>query len=978
MRPHSALPTLLVPLLLGCAAAPGARAAAKEAHPTGGAQEPQELGPIRFGDPEQLAYTEPFFPGATYDPDVVTPDAVLGQTHGTRLSHHAEVNECFRLWAETSERVTLHTYARSHEGRELVYAVIASPANQARIETIRANLARLADPRELSDAEGERLIAETPPVAWMAYSIHGDELSGTDAAVALGYHLTAGTSADVTDLLERIVVVIDPCQNPDGRERIISMVEQSAGYTPNIDYASMHRGRWPHGRGNHYLFDMNRDWMAGTQPETRGRWKAALRFNPQLFVDAHEMGSLDTFLFYPQAEPINPAVHSELTEWQGVFAAGAARAFDRYGWSYYTREWADGWAPFYSDAWSSLIGAVGILYEQAGTAGSSLRRASGEILTYREAVHHQAVASLANLRTLAERRDDVLASFLAGKRENVAAETPGEERVFVLPAGRNGFRERELLRTLLGQGIEVWRAGEAFTGANAEGAHGERAEEVAFEAGALIVPARQPQARLVRAYLSFDQRMDKEALQSEREELERKGSSKIYDVTAWSLAHALDLDAWWCDRFDVPSTRVDEPPPAPAGLLAAENPVAWLVDGADDGAVCFAAQAMELGLAVNFADEKFTSGGRSYARGSLLLRRAENPGDLEDLRGRIARASKRAGVNVFESGSGRSPDEGPDLGGGHFHLLARPRIAVLANSPVASDRYGHLWHHLDTVLGVPFTILDAQSFGHGDLRRYNVLVLPPGADSALRGAKEELETWVSSGGTLVACAGSAAELTSGRLGLASATLRRDAIEDLDPYYLAARRERTARAIEIDERLVWDGEPSEAAPDDVEGDGEEPAQKPQEGEAKDAGEEKEKEKEKELKEPPADRDAWMRTFSPYGVNLLSYPNPEQWITAGCGERLAAPFSGSQVLLTRDRAAVRLAPAAELRLGGLLWPEARERIAESAWLVVERKGDGQLILFAGMPAFRGYNHGSGRLFSNAVIYGPGLGADQPLGW
>ncbi|MED6336093.1 MAG: M14 family metallopeptidase [Planctomycetota bacterium] len=942
-------------VLLGCAVPPPASAAP----PQGEAEAPV----LRFGDPPALAYSKPFFAGTSYDPSVPAPDAILGQTHGTRLSHHSEVLSCFEALAAASERVTLHPYARTHEGRQLVYAVISSQANQTRMEQIRANLARLADPRGLSDEDARGIIARTPPVAWMAYSIHGDELSGTDAAIALGYHLAAGTNAQVEELLEKIVVVIDPCMNPDGRERIIGMVEQSAGYTPNLDYASMHRGRWPHGRGNHYLFDLNRDWMVGTQPETRGRWSAVLDFNPQLFVDAHEMGSLDTFLFYPQAEPVHPAFGPRHVEWQRIFAAGAARAFDEHGWSYYTREWADGWAPFYSDSWSSLAGAVGILYEQAGTAGSPLRRASGEILTYREAVHHQAAASLANLRTLAEQRTALLESYLADKRANVAAETPGNDRVFVLRPGGHSGREREFLRMLLGQGVEVFRATAAFSGTDAASAVGEAEVEVAFPPGSLVVPARQPQSRMVRAYLEFDTRMSATALQGEREELERKQSSKIYDVTAWSIPHALALDAWWCDAPEVDLERVQEVPAAEGALVECAAPVAWVVDGTDDGAVAFAAGAMERGLSVTISDAAFSAAGRSFSRSSLVLRRAENPGELAELRARVLEAAQRSAVQVIEASTGRSPDEGPDLGGGHFGLLARPRIAVLANTPVSSDRYGHLWHHLDTVLGVPFTILDATSFRRPDLRRYNVLILPPGGlDGVLRSAEEGLAAWVRAGGTLVACAESAAALTRERLGLASAVRRRDVLEDLDPYLLAARREREARAVEIDERLVWEGTPAEAAAESDDGEEESDA---------DSGD-------NAPSEPAEDRDAWMRTFSPFGVNLLAHTDSDAWITAGCAERMPVPFSGSTVLHARSGVAVRLATAEHLRLGGLLWPEARERTAEGAYVVVESKGHGQVILFAAMPAFRGYNHGTARLFSNAVIYGPGLGANPPLDW
>lgn len=953
-------PTLFViAVLLGCAVPPPAASAVIQ----GGEGDAV----LRFGDPPQVAYDAPFFPGAAYDASVPDPEAVIGQALGSRLSHHAEVLACFEALAAGSERVTLSDYGRTHEGRRLVYAVVASPAHQARMDAIRADHARLADPRGLSEEEALEIIARTPPVAWMGYSIHGDELSGTDAAVALAHHLAADTTADTARLLDEVVVVIDPCMNPDGRQRIIGMVEQSAGYTPNFDYAGMHRGRWPHGRGNHYLFDLNRDWMAGTQPETRGRWRAVLSFHPQLFVDAHEMGSLDTFLFYPQAEPIHPAFGPRHVEWQSTFAAGAARAFDEHGWSYYTREWADGWAPFYSDSWSSLAGAVGILYEQAATAGTPVRRPSGEVLTYREAVHHQAAASLANLWTLAERGDEVLASFLADKRASVAADTPGNDRVFVLPPGPHHGRERELLRILLGQGVEVFRAEAPFTGAGAEGSLGQREDEVRFAAGSLVVPARQPQGRMVRAYLDFDTRMGRAALQSEREELERKGSSKIYDVTSWSLPHALGLDGWWCDTVEVALKAVTDVPTAPGALLECAAPVAWAVDGDDDGSVAFAARVLERGLSVHLSDAPFTAAGRRFARASLLLRRAENPGPLSELRAVLAEAASQAGVEVVEAATGRAPDDGPDLGGGHFGLLTPPRIAVLANSPVSSDRYGHLWHHLDVVLGVPFTILDAAALQRADLRRYNVLVLPPGGlDGVLRAAADDLESWVRAGGTLIACASSAAALTRERVGLSSVVRRRDVLDDLDPYLLAARRERAARTVEIDERLVWEGVPTEASAPGAAEDAQPDAGGGAEEDAAGAA---------EPSESAAARDEWLRRFSPFGVTLLARADPDAWITAGTPPSLPVFYSGSTVLLARSGVAVRLARAASLRLSGLLWPEARERTAEGAYLVTESVGHGQLILFASQPAFRGHHAATGRLFSNAVVYGPGLGADAP---
>ncbi len=955
-------------LALGCTTSP---AAARQE--TSAAQE-RRFQPIHFGDPAEHAYDEPFFPEVPLDETIPTPDSILGVKHGSRLSHHAEILACFRAWAAASSRVRLEPYGTTHEGRELLVAVISSPRNLARLDAIQADLAELADPRGLAGAEAERIVRDSPAVAWLGYSIHGDETSGSDASLAVGHLLVAGRGKEIDDVLEKLVVVIDPCLNPDGRERILALVEQSAGRTPNLDWASMQRGRWPHGRGNHYLFDMNRDWMAGTQPETQGRWRIARSFHPQLFVDAHEMGSLDTFLFYPQNRPVNPNLPPKLLEWQRLYAEGAARAFDRAGWSYYSREWADAWGPFYSDSWGSLLGATGMLYEQASTSGFALRRNAGEILTYREAVHHQAVASVANLETLAARRSEALRDTLENARRSVDPATPGNERAFVVLPGRNADREQELLRILTSQGIEVFRATAEFRARQVEGAAGQQEDERSFPAGTWLVPAGQPLRSMVHAYLDFDPRMELEDLRREREELERKGRSRVYDVTAWSLPLALDVDAWWCTQPDVAREPLVPSPTRDVTIVGGAPAVNWLVSAADDASVAFAARAMERGLALNASDEAFSvlAEGKpiAFPAGSFLVRRAENGGDSAAVEERVLRAAREAGVHTLvRSGTGLSPDEGPDLGGQHFDLLARPRVALVGNSPVAEDTYGHLWFFLDTVLGVPFTLLDAQSLGDYDLRRYNVIVLPPhqgGLDEILEESEEALRAWVHGGGTLVACGSSAASLTSGRVVLSQVTLREHALENLTPYRLAARRERAARSIEIDEAKVWGGgeatPPAEAAPDAEKQEGEEP---------------------KDPYEPekvPAEHDAWLSHFSPQGVILRGVVNPESWITRGSGPELPVFFSGSDVFLSKEpvRTAVRLAEANRLRLSGLLWPEARERIAESAWLTVERVGNGAIVLFAETPAYRGYHLGTGRLFANAVVLGPGLGASPAREW
>lgn len=907
---------------------------------------------IDFGDIARWkgAPPEPFFPATTYDPAAPTVEAMLGRPAGAFTAHHHEILAGLRKLEAASKRVSVETIGRTHEGRELVVAVIASEKHRARLPEIRAAIRRLSDPRGLSGTEGEKLVKETPAIAWLAYSIHGDEMSGTDASLAVAHHYAAGTSRDVLDVLDQIVVVVDPCMNPDGRERILSMLEQNAGYTTNVDRDGMHRGRWPFGRGNHYLYDMNRDWSFGTQPETRARWAAMRAWMPQLFVDVHEMGAMDTFLVYPANDPFTPTFPAYTRRWWTEYTADLARSFDEHGWSYYTREWADSWYPGYSDSWATFQGACGILYEQARFVGTAVRRLSGEVVTYREAVQRQATGSVSNVATLARNRERALRDYLAAKREAVDPAAPGNDRMYALVPGRHPDRERRLVDLLARQGVEVRRAATGFAAKRSRSAHEEPAQRD-FPAGTLVVSTRQPLSAYIKALLDFDPQYDQASLARERKELETKGVPRSYDVTSWTPSLGWDLDAAWCEHLDVDGALVaalDDPETRIVPAPGADAPVyGWIVDGQDDSAVRFAARALEQGLQVNLCNEPFRSAGRAFARWSLLVRRHENG---EDAARRVLQALQEAGATAYATNGARSPDDGPDLGGRHFDLLHRPRVALLSNTPVESDAFGHAWQALDAELGVPTTLADAQSFGSLDLRRYDVLVLPDGnLDGWVADRAERLREWVRAGGTLVAMGGAAAAVCNPETKLTSARLRGDALEELDSYVRAARRARLAGKTAPDPAVVFDGAeaPAQPAPPKKESDG----------------------------ETAKEREERLRVFAPSGVLLRGEVDEEHWIAAGCRAELPVWYEGSVAICAKDGAAspVRLAEGARLRLGGLLWPEARERLENASWCTVERSGNGQVVLFAAAPTFRTWFRGPLRVFMNAVVYGPGAGAN-----
>ena len=905
--------------------------------------------------------------GSTHDSQTPTPESVIGHAIGDGAVRYDAAVRYLSALAEASPYVTMSPYAKTHEGRALYFLTITSKANHARLDQIKADNAKLADPRKMRDgAEAEHIKSTLPGIAWLAYSIHGDELSGTDAAVQLAYQLAAGTDPATLRLRNELVIHIDPLMNPDGRERYLSQLQALTGKVSNLDYQAMqHSGLWSAGRGNHYLFDLNRDWLMQVHPETRGRAAKILEWNPHLVVDAHEMGSLDTYLFDPPREPINENLSERTMSWRRRFSADQAKAFDQHAWSYYTREWYEEWYPGYTNAWTGLLGAIGILYEQAAVNAASVKQAAGNILTYRDAVHRQFVSSLANLESLRVNRGAILSDYLDEHEWAVSADRSGSE-VLVIPPPADRSRFARFLELLSRHDIEFGLSQNAFTAENTVDVWGDRSDTRWMPIGSLIVPAAQPRRRLVHALLDFDPRMTDTFLHDERKDLENRRGTRVYDSTAWNLCMAYGLEAFWARNI---SDAVTAPPRDMRPARTDKVPgYGYLIDGADSDIYRAVVRLLDADCKVRVATEPFSVGGHRYERGSVLIRKNENAEDLADL---VRRAVNGLDVDLRGTDTALSED-GPDLGGRRFGLLARPRIAIASQFPIATTSFGAVWHLLDERIGLRVSPINVQRIGRMDLRKYNVIVLPntwsSGALAAIfnKKATARIKSWIEAGGTLIALGSSAAFVASKDRGLSSVRLRRDVLGELDVYEEALERERSARNIKVDPDEVWGTKVPDADDDD--------------GGAKSNGAGTGDTKSLERK------DAFQRMFSPSGAIVTAILDAEHWLCAGAspsanGEsKLPVMVTGSNVLMSKYpvRTPVRLADADDLRLSGLLWPEARERMANSAYATVERVGNGQIILFASDPFFRGYFEATGRLFLNAMLHGPGLGARQSVPW
>ncbi|MEC8950741.1 MAG: M14 family zinc carboxypeptidase, partial [Pseudomonadota bacterium] len=291
-----------------------------------------------------------YWPDAQYDPAIPTVEAVLGYAPGERITWHRDVIRYFEALAVAApDRIMITEYARSWENRELILAVVSAPGNIANLDAIKSNMQRLADPRITEGDVAAQIIESQAAVTWLSYGVHGNEISSTDAAMLTAYHLLASQDdARVADIMANTVVVIDPMQNPDGRDRFIHNFEIAEGLVPDSDrLAAEHDEPWPGGRTNHYLFDMNRDWFIQTQPETQGRTAAMLQWYPVAYVDAHEMGSDGTYFFAPEAIPYNPHLAEDQRASLQLFGRNNARYFDMFGFDYFTREVYDAFYPGY-------------------------------------------------------------------------------------------------------------------------------------------------------------------------------------------------------------------------------------------------------------------------------------------------------------------------------------------------------------------------------------------------------------------------------------------------------------------------------------------------------------------------------------------------------------------------------------------------------------------------------------------------------
>jgi hypothetical protein len=859
------------------------------------------------------------WPNTQYNTNIPTHSQVLGYKVGERITNYADMLRFFEaLETAAPERIKLFEYGKTWEGRKLIYVAIGAPELINDLDGFAKNMQRLSDPRVTNKQQAKELKATLPSSVWLEYGVHGNEISSTDAAMMTAYHLLAASDeATNKKILKNTIVFIDPLQNPDGRTRFTQNYYATVGLVHSGDRISIEQNEpWPRGRTNHYLFDMNRDWLAITQPETAGRVKVLNHYRPLVVVDLHEMGGDASYFFAPSAQPYNPHMTQNQIDNIGLIGRNHGKHFDSFGFDYYTREVFDAFYPGYGDSWPIYYGASASTYEVGSSRGMVFNKNNGERLTYKDTVHKHFVASISTAEGVADNHAKLLKDFYQYQLDAIASgEADKKERVYILPTQQDRAGAHKLATLMARHGVEVNQATESFKVCGKD-----------YSAGTYWIDTAQPRGKFVKTTFTNQVNMDDIFINEQERRRARLLRDEIYDVTAWSLPLMFNIETDACNKvINANSVSIEESQKLPGEVLNPQASVAFLVEWGDMAAVRFLTAALQQGLVVKSADKAFVlEDKRAFAAGSLIIEKRANKADYADL---VAKLADESGALVVGVDSSWVTD-GPSFGSGNTVTMSAPNIAMAWDEPVNSQSAGNTRFVIERQLNYPVTAIRTNMLSKANLANYQVLILASGNYQKDLGesAINNLKSWISNGGVLVT------------FGKATQFVASSDVALLDVKREFAYEEKTKKS-----------------------------EKPS------ADKNKSRTKGQLFTEKQNLLDASeVQDKSPdYVAGILANVEVDQehWLTAGVNKNVVALVSGNDIYapitLNSGKNLAWFSGPEKVLASGYLWEENKKQLAFKPFLIHQPLGKGMLVSFTQEPTTRAYLDGLNVLLTNSIF-------------
>jgi hypothetical protein len=673
-----------------------------------------------------------------FDRAVPQPESTLGYRIGARITTYRDQERAMESMAQSSGgKAKRIDYGMSNDRLPLRVYAISSAKNIARLDAIHKAI-------EKSATTGVVPTADIPAIVWVNETIHGNEPASFEAGMMLMYNLVAGKGA-FAKALDNIVVILNPCYNPDGHERYAVTYNSYAkgDYAPGsfeTFEASLFSGRL-----NHYRFDMNRDRVSFSQKETREEVALMQSWRPQVYLDQH--GQVSNYFFPPNPMSINANVdRNRLNKWTDIMGRASAKAFDKVGWSYFIKDEFDLYYPGYLDSHTTLSGAIGMTHETDGGKELAKTRDDGSIVTLREGAAKHMTTALACIQAASERKQELVADWASYKRKAVTGEFAGAFKrvifkstdVFDLVAIKD-----QLLRTGVQSKIVDTKAtlkGTSFWT--------KKDEDVSCEGPTLIVDMAQEYGPIAKALIESNSDFEKEFVEAqmkkkasapEGENYPGQDGTEFYDLTGWALPFSHNVQAWWtADTQALPESE--------KGLHLEKDPateIGYVIPYTGQNAVLAAADLAAAGVKVSFMRSDMKLGGKTFDKGSFVIFKVRNDANVVE---KIFKVASKRTVPYFGLPTSY-PDSGREGPGNKLNAVLPPKIGLVFGNGAQMTGVSGVWYTLDDVFKLPYVSLSGGALNSNSiLNSYTVLLAPRGSNAA---SNSKVKEWVREGGVLV-------------------------------------------------------------------------------------------------------------------------------------------------------------------------------------------------------------------------------------
>lgn len=678
------------------------------------------------------------FPFGPYDASIPTPEAILHYEAGDRQTTYREQEIVTKALADAAPgRVREISYGSSVEGRPLRVFAISSPKN----------IARLSDIQKWAQAQAKGLEApkDQPVIVWINECIHGNEPASFESSMWCLYNLAASRNPALSSALEHTVVLINPSYNPDGHERFAVWSNSIAVGSERAESYEHHEPGVISGRFNHYRFDMNRDRVAMSQPETVQEVAEFLRWSPQVYVDQH--GQTPNYFFPPNALSQNPNVdRARVNKWTTVFGRSNGALFDAHGWQFFVKDVYDLYYAGYLDSFTTLSGAIGMTFETDGGYERMTTRSDGTNVSLQDAIVHHLATALNVVITASKNREELLEAFRTFKHQAVTGQHAGKFRRVVVTSS-DSRPLRRLQHQLGTMGIQSRFVKGYLQSAAHDFWHDSTPTSVTIPDGSLVIDMAQPQGQLAKAMLEptgeFEPEFVKAQLEKRKQQLKEEKypgaeGTEFYDITGWSLIYGYDLPAYWCES--TPETS-DWNPTATSDKIANSN-IGWALRYTDEQDALAAIDLLQQDVKALVNPKAIALADKKFRPGTFFFLRARNDGTL---RSKLISVASRRGVHFEELTSTYPEEERYSTGSENMVPIRKPEIGVYFGD-AARPSFSALWYLMEKRFAIPFTPLFSSALS-GNLSRYSAIIFPEGSNVP---SSDRVREWVNAGGSAIA------------------------------------------------------------------------------------------------------------------------------------------------------------------------------------------------------------------------------------